>query len=81
MWLQMWNPEEAGKAVNILLVKARQNNGQETLSEVWKNGTEISTTDWKNSNPCYKATKQLAKVLPIITWKTESVPNQLLDFG
>lgn len=42
MQLQMWNPEEAGKAVNILLVKARQNNGQETLSEVWKNGTEIS---------------------------------------
>ena len=57
MWLQMWNPEEAGKAVNILLVKARQNNGQETLSEVWKNGTEISTTVWKNSNPCYKAAK------------------------
>lgn len=57
MRLQMWNPEEAGKAVNILLVKARQNNGQETLSEVWKNGTEISTTVWKNSNPCYKAAK------------------------
>lgn len=42
-----------------------------------KMATEISTTDWKNSNPCYKATKQLAKLLPIITWKTESVPNQL----
>lgn len=55
--------------------------GRKRFSEVWKNGTETSTTDWKNSNPCYKATKQLANLLPIITWKTESVANQLLGFG
>lgn len=64
-----------------LLVKADRTISKKPLVRSGKNEIEMSTTDWKNSNPCYKESKQLAKLLPIVTWKTESVPHQLLDFG
>lgn len=38
-------------------------------SEVWKNGEEIVTGGWKNGNLCFIMAKQLAKVLPMVTWK------------